>query len=102
MRIKNQSQQAKLLSYGHKPVFLILPNQDFLKLQRGQISVHSQNWQRIPANVSWKRAREGLCMAFEFTLDPEFKSNDHILFAYSQPFTRTDIERSVDEFERQC
>ena len=32
IRIKNQSQQAKLLSYGHKPVFLILPNPDFLKL----------------------------------------------------------------------
>ena len=32
IRIKNQSQQAKLLSYGHKPVFLILPNPEFLKL----------------------------------------------------------------------
>lgn len=41
-------------------------------------------------------------MAWEFTLAPEFKSNDHILFAYSQPFTRTDIERSLDEFETQC
>ena len=41
-------------------------------------------------------------MAFEFTLAPEFKTNDHILFAYSQPYTRTDIDRSVNEFEQQC
>ena len=41
-------------------------------------------------------------MAFEFTLGPEFKTNDHILFAYSQPYTRTDIERSVNEFEQKC
>ena len=41
-------------------------------------------------------------MAFEFTLSPEFKTNDHILFAYAQPFTRMDIDRSVSEFEQQC
>lgn len=41
-------------------------------------------------------------MAFEFTLDAAFKEKDHILFAYAQPFTRTDIERSIDEFEVQC
>lgn len=41
-------------------------------------------------------------MAFEFTLPPEFKTNDHILFAYSQPFTRTDIERSITDFETKC
>ena len=52
--------------------------------------------------MTYKRAREGLCVAFEFTLSPDFKDNDHILFAYSQPFTRTDIERSIDEFEAKC
>ena len=51
---------------------------------------------------SYKRGREGLCVAFEFTLGPEFKTNDHILFAYAQPFTRTDIERGIDEFGEQC
>ena len=62
----------------------------------------SQKWQRIPSNVSYKRAREGLCVAFEFTLAPEFKQNDHVLFAYAQPFTRTDIERSLVDFEAKC
>ena len=101
-RVLNQSNQAKLLSYGHKPVFLVLSNQEFLQLQRGKVPVYSQKWQRIPTNISYKRAREGLCVAFEFTLAPEFKENDHILFAYAQPFTRTDIERSIDEFEEAC
>ena len=64
--------------------------------------VFSQKWQRIPANVTWKRAKEGLCVAFEHTLAPEFGEKDHILFAYSQPFTRTDIERSIGVFEVQC
>jgi len=41
-------------------------------------------------------------MAFEFTLGPDFKNNDHILFAYAQPFTRSDIERSIDKFQKQC
>ena len=27
---------------------------------------------------------------------------DHVLFAYSHPFTRTDIERSLVEFETKC
>ena len=38
-------------------------------------------------------------MAFEFTLDPDFKTTDHILFAYAQPFTRTDIDKGVEQFE---
>jgi len=83
-------------------VFLTLSNQEFLQLQRGKVSVQSQKWQRIPSNISFRRSREGLCVAFEFTLSPDFKQNDHILFAYSQPFTRTDIERSIDEFETAC
>ena len=38
-------------------------------------------------------------MAFEFTLDPNFSATDHILFAYAQPFTRTDIDKGVQQFE---
>lgn len=89
-----------MLSYGHKPVFLILSHAEYIQLKAGKVPVHSQKWQRIPSNISYRRAKEGLCVAFEFTLGPEFKQNDHILFAYSQPFTRTDIERSMIEFEQ--
>ena len=49
--------------------------------------------------MSYRRVPEGLCIAYEFTLDSGFGEKDHILFAYAQPFTRTDIERSVDVFE---
>ena len=88
-----------MIGYGHKPVFIIVPNAEFIKIQQGKVPVWSQKWQRITADVNCKRGREGLVVAFEFTLAPEFKSNDHILFAYAQPFTRTDIERSTVEFE---
>ena len=64
--------------------------------------IHSQRWQRIPNDCSCKKAREGLCIAFEFTLAPDFAANDHILFAYAQPFTRTDIDRSINDFEARC
>ena len=101
-RVMNESQQAKLLSYGHKPVYVILSNQEFQALQRGAVPVYSQKWQRIPNDVTWRRGKEGLCVAFEFTLQPEFKDKDHILFAYSQPFTRTDIDRSLVDLEEQC
>ena len=38
-------------------------------------------------------------MAFEYTLGPEVQKTDHILFAYSQPYTRTDVEKSIDLFQ---
>ena len=82
-RVVNESNQARLLSYGHKPVYLIVTNQEFLAIQRGQVPIHSQRWQRIPNECSCKKAREGLCIAFEFTLAPDFAANDHILFAYA-------------------
>ena len=40
-------------------------------------------------------------MAFEYTLRPNITKTDHILFAYAQPFTKTDIDRSIDEFENE-
>jgi len=64
-------------------VFLFLSNAEFIKLKAGKVPVHSQKWQRIPGNISYKRAKEGLCVAFEFTLAPDFKQTDHVLFAYS-------------------
>ena len=38
-------------------------------------------------------------MAFEYTFLPSFAKTDHVLFAYAQPFTKTDIDRSIDMFE---
>ena len=62
---------------------LVVSNPEFIKIQQGKAPVWSQKWQRIPSEVSCRRGREGLCVAFEYTLPPEFKSNDHILFAYA-------------------
>ena len=71
-------------------------------MQRGQVPVFSQRWQRIPSDVTFRRAREGINLAWEFTLKENFRTTDHVLFAYSHPFTRTDIERSIVEFEGKC
>jgi len=38
-------------------------------------------------------------MAFEYTFQPTFTQKDHILLAYAHPFTKTDIDRSIDNFE---
>ena len=35
--IKNMSNQAKLLSYGHTPVYLEVNNQDYIKLTKGKL-----------------------------------------------------------------
>lgn len=101
-RVINQSNQARLLSYGHKPVYLVLSQVEFIALKKGQIPVFSQRWQRVPSDVRFRRSREGICMAWEFTVGHNFRTTDHVLFAYAQPFTRTDIERSILEFEAKC
>ena len=98
-RVINQSNQGKLLSYGHKPFYLILSSDEFQELQKGNTVVQSQKWQRIPDDVHFRRKVNGVVMAFEFTLKPNFKKTDHILFAYAQPFTRTDIDKGVLQFE---
>jgi len=41
-------------------------------------------------------------MSFEYTLDPSFTSDDYILFAYAHPFTKTDVDASIDAFELKC
>ena len=98
-RVINQSNQAKLLSYGHKPVYLILSEEEFIRYKAGEVCVQSQKWARITEDVTCRRKGSGIVMAFQFTLEPDFKSTDHILFAYAQPFTRTDIDRGVEQFE---
>ena len=61
--------------------------------------MHSQKWTRLETEVGYRKSAEGLVMAFEYTLQPTIAKTDHILFAYSQPFTKTDIDRSIDIFE---
>ena len=41
-------------------------------------------------------------MSFEYTLDPKIVNTDYILFAYVHPFTRTDIDLSIADFESKC
>lgn len=41
-------------------------------------------------------------MSFEYTLPNDFKKTDYILFAFVHPFTLTDIQLSVANFEAKC
>ena len=82
-RVINMSNQSRLLSYGHKPVYLVVSHKEFLAIQRGQVPVFSQRWQRIPADVRFRRTRDGLCLAWEFTVGANFRTSDHVLFAYA-------------------
>lgn len=88
-----------MLGYGHKPVFVKLNNRDFNTMRRGKATVCNQKWERIPAECKWRKGPHGLVVAFEFTLNPDFTHEDHIVFAYAHPFTFTDIQKSTDDFE---
>ena len=44
---KNMSNQMKLLSYGHMPVYLEVDNATYLKLIKGQLSFYRQKWKRM-------------------------------------------------------
>ena len=55
----------------------------------------------MESEVGVRKLSDGIVMAFEYTLSPEISKTDHILIAYSQPFTRTDVEKSIDLFESQ-
>ena len=45
----------------------------------------------METEVGVRKISDGIVMAFEYTLSPQFGKTDHVLFAYSQPFTCTDI-----------
>ena len=55
----------------------------------------------MESEVGVRKLSDGIVMAFEYTLSPEISKTDHILIAYSQPFTRTDVEKSIDLLESQ-
>lgn len=40
--------------------------------------------------------------SFQFALNPNFKSTDYILFAYSHPYTYGDMLSCVAEVELKC
>ena len=39
---------------------------------------------------------------FNFTVNPNLKSSDYVFFAFSHPYTYTDMLSSVQEVEQKC
>jgi hypothetical protein len=96
------SSQGKLLSYGHKPLFVRLDNSKYQEVAAGRISLQAQPWKHLKCEVVYKQAHEGLAMSFELTLDPDFQATDYVLFSFVHPYTRQDIDLSMAEFEQKC
>jgi len=101
-KLRNTSNQAKLLSYGHKPFFTVLDaaayRNSYLQ-QKEKVCAH--NWQRVPRDVLYQKTDEGLELIFEYELAANVRHNDFVIFSYVQPFTLNDIRLCVDKFQEQ-
>lgn len=86
LHFKNMSNQAKLMSYGHMPVYLEVNHQDYLKLTKGQLPFYRQKWKRIPGEIDYSKGEEGLEAIFHFNLKNSFKTDDHVFLAYIYPY----------------
>lgn len=99
---KNFSNQAKLLSYGHTPVYLEVSNQEYIGLMNGEIPFFRQPWKRITSEVEYIKGEEGLEVIFEHCVSPTFTNTDHVFFAYIYPYTFSDMLYSIREVEYKC
>ena len=52
---KNFSNQAKLLSYGHTPVFLEVTHDQYVKLMNGELPMFRQNWKRMTGHIEYTK-----------------------------------------------
>lgn len=79
------SNQSKLISYGHRPVFVVLSPKDYREIYvEGKRSQQSQNWQRLTSDCPCKPGcEEGTQVLFECTVPDSVKSNDYVVFAYA-------------------
>ena len=87
------SNQGKLLSYGHKPVYLKVSDEVYKELVNGKKAFYEQDWQRIPSEVEFG----DIGFVFECPIGEDFKETDHMLFAYSYPFNLNDVEHSISK-----
>lgn len=100
---RNMSNQAKLMSYGHSPVYLEVTNSDYQKLVKGKLPFYRQKWKRINyADLIYEKGEDGLEATFSYSLKTSFAKSDHILFAYIYPYTFQDSLLSIQEVEKKC
>lgn len=97
--VKNFSNQAKLLGYGHTPVYLECTKEEFAKLSTGQMPWYRQAWKRVSGEVDHLKGDEGTEALFHHTLRDGFEPADYIVFAYIYPYTHEDLHLSTKEIE---
>lgn len=98
----NMSNQAKLLSFEHKPIALEVSEEDYQDLISGKKAFYEQDWRRIPTEVEFINKDNKFGIVFEYPLRDDMKATDRVLFAYTYPFNLQDIEYSVQEVQRKC
>jgi len=65
---KNFSNQAKLLGFGHTPVYLEVNHEQYLKLMSGDLAMYRQNWQRMTGHIDYTKTLDGLSVTFSHTV----------------------------------
>lgn len=43
--------QTKQMSFGHRPVYIVVSHEKYLNLMKGKIPFYEQDWQRIPSDM---------------------------------------------------
>jgi len=93
------SNQAKLFSYGHKPVVLEVSKQKFKDLTSGKKPFFREKWERLPGPIDYQQNENGLEAIFHYDIKENVQSTDYILFAYTYPYNYNDCEWAINEFE---
>lgn len=93
------SMQHKLMSFGHKPVYLKVSKEEYQDLVSGKKGFYQQDWQRIPTEVEYSK---DIGFVFEYPSDHDIKESDHLFFAYTYPFNENDIKHSIRQMQNKC
>ena len=96
------SHQAKLVQYGHKPVFLRVANQKYLNLVSGKSVFQEQNWQKVPQGLKFISPESRRGVYFDVPVPDDIEPSDHILISYTYPFTLNDVSYMLDKLQFKC
>ena len=96
------SYQHKQMTFGHRPIYLVVSHQEYLDLTSGRKAFYQQDWQRVPEKMSFINKDAKLGVSFECPIREDIKPSDHILLAYTFPFNMNDVEYSLKQVEEKC
>ena len=98
-RLMNTSNQAKLLSFGHRPFYVHVNAKDYREaFIQNKLPTFELNWQRIPSECEYRKVETGLELQFRVPVGHEVAKNDFICVSYVLPYTLSDINLSITKF----